>query len=390
MTRNLFPALLSMVLLLACEDAATGPDAATTPGVVAIKAGGDGTCALLRDGRLLCWGDWGGPDIDSVPQEVPGHLTVTDFAVANNGGAVCAATTEGTIYCWGRYSNWHSEYPPYPQPGPLEDSIPLSRLGPGDGHMCGIGPEGAAYCWGGGYAGKRGQGDPDLNSPPLVLNRVVGGLQFHALAGERSHTCGITLTGGVYCWGLAVHLGDTLGTFHAGPDGCGTVSASCAWAPIPVRTLGNATVLAMSFRESCVVTQAGAAWCWKPATPGPTVGFPTQVDLPEAATDIAVGSRHSCALGRSGTPYCWGEPGPWRGTNALGTLTEVNSPVAFASITAGVAHTCGLDRTGTAYCWGDNLRGQLGNGTHETSSHPVHLQFPGEGSHGRPGPPSPR
>ena len=363
---------LVFILLAACEGAPTAPADDARDAVVALKAGGDATCALTESGKLRCWGYSGvSSGADSVPQEVPGSLIVADFAVANGfGGAVCASPVGGGTYCWGDFAGWYDVYGPYP--GFLQDTLPLSGLASGDGHACGIAPDGSANCWGSSLAGKRGEGTPALEAPNLTINRVAGDLQFTALAAERFHTCGLTTNMNVYCWGVGDRLGDTLATSF--DDDC-FMWASCAWAPVPVRSLGSVRALAVGDFESCAILQSGTVWCWQALPPwdGTKPGFPSLVTLPERVSQVAVGGVFTCALGLSGKVYCWGEHGPWRGTDDLSAVTEVTTALRFTSLSTGNRHACGIDREGAPYCWGDNFEGQLGDRTHTDASHPVRV-----------------
>lgn len=368
---------LALLLLAACKDASIGPTEVANPDIIALKAGAWGTCALTKPGKLSCWGRTGvESDDQSIPREVPGGLLLTDFAVDNGGGfgAVCAEAAAGGTYCWGYYSTHYDVWGSYgPQPTLLQDTMALTHLAAGEGHMCGIAPDGSANCWGSSMAGKRGEGAPTLSAPNLTINRVVGDLEFSSLGAELSHTCGLTTAGDVYCWGNGAMLGDTLGPVVT--DEC-FFFASCAWAPVAVRSVRGILSLAVNGFETCALDQNGRVWCWTRVGPWPgTTGFPRLVALPEPAMGVTVGSWFGCALGTSGKAYCWGAPGPWRGTDDIRTLVEVNTSIRFTSITAGFHHACGLDQGGVAYCWGENSYGQLGDGGGPSSSHPVRVHF---------------
>ncbi|PYP71587.1 MAG: hypothetical protein DMD41_11935 [Gemmatimonadetes bacterium] len=45
--------------------------------------------------------------------------------------------------------------------------------------------------------------------------------------------------------------------------------------------------------------------------------------------------------------------------------------LTFASVSSDPTHSCGVTTGGAAYCWGDNSEGELGNGTHTSSTTPV-------------------
>jgi len=362
----------------ACDSSVTSPSEGTQPAVMALKAGVYASCALTKVGKLYCWGLWSDPtEADSVPQAVADSLALADFTIADGqfGGAVCATALSAGGYCWGLYAVYYDQYSSYPA-GPLQDSIPLSGLTAGDGHVCGLASDGSAYCWGSSLAGKRGEGSPAAVAPNLTVNRVAGDLQFSALAAARYHTCGLTSSGNVYCWGRGDLLGDNLATVT---DNDCFFWASCAWAPVPVRALAAVRSFDVDAFQSCAILEnGGTVWCWEALAPwdGTNPGLPSLVALPEAAAQVAVGGVFTCALGSSGKVYCWGTAGPWRGTDDMGALVEVKTNLRFRSISAGNYHTCGIDTEGAPYCWGQNNLGQLGDGSHTPSGHPVRIILP--------------
>jgi alpha-tubulin suppressor-like RCC1 family protein len=359
-------AAMALVALAACGE---GPTAPGTPRVGSIAAGGNSSCALLQDGSLQCWGTI---DTSTVPEPAPGALEVRTVALGNGPvDAACVTSAGAATYCWGDYAvNWE-QYTSYgAAPVLLQDSLRFEHLAMGDGHACGL-ADGSAYCWGSYAGGKRGTGEPI--APPAdgntLLNRVAGGLSFVDLTASRTHTCGLTAAGEVFCWGLGPWLGDTGGPRYSTMDECSfyQFETTCALTPVKVTALSGVRAISAGSFGSCALGQDGAVRCWgaDDGVSPPATGLPTAVPLPEAATQVSVGGR-ACALGASGTAYCWA-----RG----GSPETVPTDLRFESLSAGEAHTCGVSVEQVAYCWGENRSGQLGDGTVTASEQPVEVQL---------------
>ncbi len=239
----------------------------------------------------------------------------------------------------------------------------------GEQFTCGLTIAGAPYCWGYGEVGQLGHGDNDNHSVPIAVNLPSGVTGFVRLVAGMSHTCGLTSTGGAWCWGYNVsgQLGDNTDIDRATP----------AEVSLPSEVSGFTSLTAGSF-HTCGITGAGVAYCWgqndlgQLGTNGVLFSFtPVPVSMPNGVTGftrIEAGDDHTCALTATGAAFCWGK----NGSGQLGNNSQADSftPVAvnlpsgvsgFASLVAGMNHTCALTGAGVAYCWGSGGFGQLGN-----------------------------
>src|SRR5690606_13624840 len=162
------------------------------------------------------------------------------------------------------------------QSGGVELTVPVTiwpparfdAIGLGFAHTCGIDPAGAAFCWGSRVSEPAhqhlGTGDARVASDApaetcdttfageaLPCNTtpvpVRGGLVFTAIGAGADHSCALSSSGGVYCWGL----GPSAGAGPAGaPDG-----------PVEVAA-GPFSALAVGLTHTCALTTGGEAYCW--------------------------------------------------------------------------------------------------------------------------------
>jgi alpha-tubulin suppressor-like RCC1 family protein len=95
-----------------------------------------------------------------------------------------------------------------------------------------------------------------------------------------AHTCGVTQSDQVYCWGSNQRL--QLGATGASTCSFSTLTFNCSFSPLSV---------------------------------GGGIAFET----------VAVGNAHTCGVGRDRALYCWG----WNGAGQLGdgTTTDQAAPV---------------------------------------------------------------
>jgi hypothetical protein len=179
-------------------------EAVLTPGVIAISAGSNHTCAIEKSGLVQCWGlnEYGqisspagtffaisagythtcGIDSSGTVQcwgqdnhgqsTPPGGIFSTITAGANH---TCAIDSIGLVECWGQNSNGESSPP----------AGTFSAIAAGQAHICGIDSGEEVQCWGGNTEGQ-------ASSPAGT---------FSAIAAGDSHTCGLDSFGLVECWG---------------------------------------------------------------------------------------------------------------------------------------------------------------------------------------------
>ena len=108
-------------------------------------------------------------------------------------------------------------------------------------------------------------------------------------------------------------------------------------------------------------------------------GFLKSGDRCQRAVSLSVGFEHTCAITADARLKCWGSNE--RGQLGNGTLdssatpVDVPFPAPVRVVSAGYYHTCAI--AGDAlYCWGDNTFGELGDGTTVDRRSPALVALP--------------
>ena len=238
---------------------------------------------------------------------------------------------------------------------------------------CAIPSSNGVKCWGYNRVGQLGNGTIIESKTPVDVLGLSGGVS--AIAAGAFHTCALTPSGGVRCWGWN----------SFGQLGDGTITQSSAAVDV-VGLTGSATALAIGTTWSCALTSAGGVACWGSNGSGElgngntdTASTPVDVTgLASGVTAIAAGGSHTCALTNAGGVKCWGnnEHGQLGGGSTIDSATPVDVQgltSGVSAIAAGGSNTCALTNAGGVKCWGNNGRGQLGNASGTSSSTPVDI-----------------
>ena len=246
------------------------------------------------------------------------------------------------------------------------------------GHSCALKTDSNIVCWGSGTLGQLGNGANTSSETVAVLvskDNLNPGENFARVSSGQSHSCALTDSDRVFCWGDNV----------AGQLGLGSSGGNQNKPVLTDTTLISGTVTKVFAVDngSCVTTGTGNTYCWGSGNAGrlgysgptsntnrPQVLLDTQNILPGNTefTHISGGNNNfMCGLTTGNIPYCWGLG--TSGQLGRGSNTNSNIPVAvdmtnvtgstFDSIQSGSEHSCGL-KGDDLFCWGKSGNGQLG------------------------------
>lgn len=333
------------------ETPASAGDVSVGFSVAQVAVGGSHICAVSGAGTKECWGtatngQLGYSNVNHIgDNEFPSSVGTVDvgnrIAVQVTAGLLhtCALFTNGAVMCWGPGTDGRLGYSNTNTIGDTEtpNSVGEVNLGgaqaaqlvAGNAHTCALLTNGSVMCWGDGASGQLGYGntnDIGDNETPIAAGSVnLGGATVVQLAAGATHTCALTSTGSVFCWGAA----------SGGPLGYGNLT-----------NIGD--------NET-------------PASAGPVdLGVVTPVE-------IVAGSLHTCVRLNTGSVKCWGTSSSgqlgYGNTTTIGdnetpaTVGVVSIGATASQISSGLGiSNCVLLSDGAVRCWGSGANGRLGYG----------------------------
>ncbi|MFZ5908433.1 MAG: hypothetical protein ACOYYU_00270 [Chloroflexota bacterium] len=321
----------------------------TTERAVTLAAGYDHTCVLTLNGAVKCRG-WGW--LLDTRQDAS---AVAAQSVVAGDGFTCILTTSGGVKCIGKNNYGQIGDGTTTDRNTLVGVIGLASdvvaLTAGDSHTCALTTSGSVKCWGRNYFGQLGDGTTSYSLIPIEVKGLND--EVVSLTAGNDHTCAMS-KGGVKCWGAndGGQLGDGSLINHS--------------EPVDVMGLpNNVTALAAGFAHTCALTSQGEVLCWGDNKWG-QLGDSNMTNclapvmvlgLDSRITSVVAGDRYTCALTVKGGVKCWGSN--FYGQLGDGTTANRAAPAdvigLFGNVTALVAgdyHTCALMQTGEVKCWG--------------------------------------
>jgi alpha-tubulin suppressor-like RCC1 family protein len=243
----------------------------------------------------------------------------------------CGIARNGVAYCWG-LQDWGrigngADAGNALRPVRVSSADRFTVISAGIDHTCGITTTAELACWGSGAYGKLGDGEHGEGIPPhrVLLPRHFGQRGFTDVVAQNTHTCALTTSGDVYC----------AGSNYAHQLGVDTVTSVC-----------GQDMPGTPFLESCSPTFVKVA------------GAPAFTKL------FGLGGT-TCGRTASRATFCWGQNGGGAGVgylDAVATPTPILGGIDFAAVSGITSYACGLATTGAMYCWGSNQFGELGTG----------------------------
>jgi alpha-tubulin suppressor-like RCC1 family protein len=322
--------------------------------------GSSGYCAVLRTGKMECWGDnsvgelgngtTGGPDLESnglygydTPQAVTGLTNA--ISAASEGGGYCAVLSPGAMDCWG--DNTFGELGNGATDGPdgeygydtpqgvsgITDAVSVTS-NEGDSY-CAVLSTGKMDCWGENNFGELGNGT--INGPdeaygydtPQAVTGITDAVSVSSDEyGNGGSYCALLSTGRMDCWGdnTVDELGNgTTGGPDGGPNGGGYDT------PEAVTGITDAVSASTDEDGYCAVLSTGAMDCWGDNIDG---------ELGNGTTGGSDGGNFDDS------------------PEAVSGMTD-----AVSAANGDLNGYCAVLSSSGADCWGQNSYGELGNGT---------------------------
>jgi alpha-tubulin suppressor-like RCC1 family protein len=365
--------------------------------VIAIAGRATHSCAVRRNGRVICWGKNEEGQLGSrAGQEVVGAIEVPGVeharAVAVSHTESCARLAGGSVMCWGGRSYGMAGHQQAPHlvagvddavdvtmdaqvcitraagnlvctsgaaettemrlPDPADRAINAAL---GGSFGCAVKASGKVACWGSNTSGELGDGTRNEHAD---ARSVLGLDDATQVVASWNHLCARRRNGGVACWGANNEAQLGLGSDDIEP-------------PFAVPNV-SASKIAVGPESSCALVNENVV-CWGHDFTQQQYSARsetwTMTGL-EGIVDVALGRWHGCAVRKNGLAYCWGNPSnlgaqlPYKNDPSVRVIANVSDAVA---ITTGEQHTCVRRRSGRVSCFGQNEHGQLGDGSNRPS-----------------------
>ncbi len=334
-----------------------------------IASGESHTCAWLGSGAIACWGANDHGQLGDGKGEMPIRMTALPKGTAQlevGKTQSCAISEAGAVTCWG-------------EPGEVTApwSGEVTDVAPGWNHTCALLESGEVSCFGSGANSQMGI-KVDYQETPMIIAGLPD-VVVDIVAGEAG-TLALSPEGAVYYWGycdwyLQMEFGDPI---EEDPP-----------PPALIPDLGPVIALGIGAGLTCVLTGTGEIRCLNHRE-----DFSTMTLVPSGETrfsSFSVGAGHLCAIDAAGGAWCWGSNSHGQlgngevceDTGCDASFNVSMTPVqglesGLKGIAAGDMHSCALTAEGEAYCWGNNYSGQVGSGDSALILEPVAAADPGE------------
>jgi hypothetical protein len=253
-----------------------------------------GICAVFADERTRC--------LEPVSGSLIAYEELRADALVASHDQTCSTSADGKLNCWGLTRLYDV---PKNLPFPTGQEVAV-----GSQHLC-YADDGRVHC----------QGNNDRQQ--LAVPAALATEYVTQLAGSQHHTCALTQSQKVFCWGE-------------------NQEGSTA---VPV-DLPAAKSITTGKSMSCAIGEDDQLHCWG------TPFLVTDARKVKKVREVAIGDSHFCVLDLQKQPSCYGTP-------SEGKTIPFPAPNGFVQLKAGADHSCAIDAVSSVpYCWGSNDEGQ--------------------------------
>ena len=362
----------------------------------AVSAGAKHTCGITVDSVAYCWGEGingrlgAGPNSSTKPTAVLALGAYRFVAVSAGDESTCGIIREHVAFCWGSNTDGRlgigdatetARFIPTAVSGPAFNAIDVGRV------ACSLGETGAAFCWGTNIEKELGRAAGQSPALPICADGLSPGcslVPLQLLVGPPTSYRQITV-GGHHVCGLS-ETPESMLAFCWGTGSSGALgSASSSPTPVPVAGSFHFLAIAAGGDHTCGIATTGVTYCWGLNTSGQlgsstsgNVATPSLI-TPGSFASITAGGQHTCALTSAGEALCWGLGSSGQlGTDSTiqRTPRAVSTGLVFTMLSAGESHTCGVAFDGSLYCWGAGTNGQLGTNDFLNRNRPTRVAEP--------------
>ena len=356
---------------------------------IQISLGGLHACAIFSSGDLRCWGSNtsgqlgnGGTSNSNTPTLISLGVNVTPTQVELGLVHTCAVDHLSLLRCWGDNKDGqlgdgsnvdHNTPTPVSLPSDAANIIQLSL---GFVHTCAISDTNDLMCWGYNDKGSLGDGTTVNKYTPTSIS--LGGIHATQIALGDYHTCAVDNADVLYCWGdnSSGQLGD-----DSKLDSLIPKVVQLVFTEMPSQSPSSApSTSALPSANPSTSTLPSALPSTNPSS-NPT-NVPTK-DTSFVGTMVSLGGDHSCAADDLNYLFCWG----YNNKGQLGngstvyknTLTSISlgseSTSQVKKISLGYWHTCAIDTLDKLFCWGWNIHGQVGDASNIDRHTPTEIDL---------------
>ncbi|WP_413559941.1 Ig-like domain-containing protein [Bdellovibrio sp. HCB209] len=352
-------------------------------------AAGETTCGVLTNGRVKCWGEYeylGSGDNTEYTRFAPSDADMGQkYKYVSMGGFGCGITIDDQLKCWGKNVDDSGTYYSIgddtklfrPSPVMLDRGQTYSKVAVGKFHACAITTDRTLKCWGNNANGQLGTGLSGASYDKITPTIIDGSNQYIDVTAGNSHTCAITTTNDLKCWGAS----------GSGQAGVGYTSTSVA-SPTVIASGTKFQSVKAGASHTCGITTTNDLYCWgynSYAELGDStysqrnapVAVSGGLKFKQVATSAGNGASTTCGISSADRIYCWGSN--FYSTNGTGanrtTPEEITVGGTYSALAGNGVTMCAKQISNSAwYCWGtsdNSTQGTGGNGTGGNSTTPT-------------------